>query len=294
MRRCRIESLGASLPKRHLFRWGSVRQAVEAGRRCLRQSHYRPADVSLLINAGVHRDGHVCEPAGAAYIQHRLGINIEFQGRDTLSFDLTNGGCGMLNAAQVTAALMESGDVRVGMVVAGEANSDRRPDPSYAYPASGAALLLDISPVPGTGFGTFSFHTREDWSDLYVSTVSRAGKRGRILLRRRLAELEEAWLTLAGPAAAEVLEREGLRPGDLDLVVPAQVSAGFLGRLPDVLGLPREKVADFSGRLPDTLSTSTFLALHLALAGRPPAPGSRVLLLAFGSGVTVGAALYRI
>ena len=90
-------------------RWGSVHHAVEAGRRCLDESQYRPADVGVLINAGVHRDGHICEPAIAAYIQHRLGINVEFQGRRTLSFDLLNGGCGMLNAAQVAIALLQGG-----------------------------------------------------------------------------------------------------------------------------------------------------------------------------------------
>ncbi len=98
MRRCRIESLGVSLPRRRLRRWGSVRHAVEAGRRCLAASHYRPGDVEVLVNTGVYRDRHTCEPAMACYIQHRLGINVEFQGRRTASFDLLDGGVGMLSA----------------------------------------------------------------------------------------------------------------------------------------------------------------------------------------------------
>ena len=83
MRRCRIESLGVSPPRGGRPRWGSLKHAVVAGRSCLADSRYRRADVRVLINAGVHRDGHVCEPAIAAYIQHGLGINIEFQGRRT-------------------------------------------------------------------------------------------------------------------------------------------------------------------------------------------------------------------
>ena len=63
MRRCRVESLGVSQERPH---WGSVRHAVEAGRHCLRASCYHPADVRVLVNTGVHRDGHVCEPAVAA------------------------------------------------------------------------------------------------------------------------------------------------------------------------------------------------------------------------------------
>lgn len=291
MRRCRIESLGASPPRR-LFPRGSIAHAVAAGRRCLKASHHRPADVRVLVNAGVHRDDHVCEPAGAVFIQRRLGINTEFQGRPTLSFDLLNGGCGMLNAVQVVAALLDGGEVRVGMVVASEANSDRRPDPGYAYPASGAALLLDLSPLDRVGFGSFAFHTHEEQAGLYTSVVSLAERRGRIILRRR-AELEAAYLSAAGALVDEVLERDQLRREEVGLVVPAQISSGFLSRLPAAIGVPREKVVDLTAQLPDTLSTSLFLALRRVLDTRPPAPGTKALFLAFGSGVTVGAATYR-
>ena len=295
MRRCRIESFGSSLPRKGLFsRWGSMRHAVHAGRAALTASHHRPADVELLINAGVHRDGHVCEPAIAAYIQHALDINIEFQGRRTLSFDLLNGGCGMLNAVHVASTLMESGEIRVGMVVSSEANSDRRPDPEYQYPASGAALVLDIAPVRGVGFEHFVFKTREEFADLYTSVVSLAVKKGRVILLRRMEELEEAWLSCAGEAVEELLDKGGIRRDEIDLVVPAQISPRFVGRLGAAIGFAQEKVADLSSQLPDTLSTSTFLALHDVVSRSGVAPGQKTLLLAFGSGITVGAATYSV
>ena len=293
-RRVRIESIGVSPPRRGPLRWGwgSLRHTVAAGRRCLGASRHRPADVGLLVNAGVHRDDHVCEPAGAAYIQHRLGVNVEFQGRPTLSFDLLDGGCGMLDAASVVAALLESGEAEAGMVVAGEANSDRRPDPSWTFPASGAALLLDCSPTRTAGFGGFAARTRDEHADAITSVVSLAQPRGRLLLHRD-PRAEEIWLTMAGEAAAEALERDDLSLREVDLVVPAQISGAFLGRLPGSLGITAEKVFDISGRLADTLSTSVVLALDAAMQqGRTP-PGTRALLLAFGSGLTVSAATYR-
>lgn len=292
MRRARIESLGVSPPRRGLLRWGALKHTVEAGKRCLAASKYRPADVRVLVNAGVHRDGHVCEPAIACYVQHALDINVDFHGRRTLSFDLLNGNVGMLSAAHVVSAQMLAGEVAVGMVVAGEANSDRRPDAESTIPASGAAMLLDLSPTSGTGFGAFAFDTREERADLYTSVVSLKEPHGKLLIRRR-AELEEAWLEGAAAAATEALGRDGLTPADVDLVVPAQISPGFLSRLPAVLGIPREKVADFTATLPDTLTTSFVLALDRARSEGTLGPGKRALLLAFGSGVTVGAATYR-
>ena len=292
MRHGRIESLGVSLPRRRLLGWGSHRHAVEAGKRCLAASRYRPSDVRVLVNAGVYRDGHVCEPAIAAYVQHALGVNVDFHGRRTLSFDLLNGGVGMLNAAHLLVSQMHAGEIQVGMVVASDANPDRRPDPGSAVAASGAALLLDLSPRNGAGFGAFAFVTHEESADLYTAVVSLKEPRGKLLIRRR-AELEEAFLAGAAAAAKAVLERDSLRPEDVDLAVPSQVSASFLARLPGALGLPREKVADYASVLPDTPTTSVFLAFDRARAEGALGPGRTALLLACGSGVTVGAATYR-
>ena len=291
-RRVRIAGLGASLPGFRLLRRGSVARAVEAGRRCLADAGRRPAEVGLLIHAGVTRDYHVCEPANAAYIQRRLGINVEFQGARTLSFDLGNGGCGMLDAAHVLCALLQEGTMRAGMITASEGNADWQARGERPCPDSGAAVLLELSPRPGTGFGSFVFLTRSEHAGMAETVVSLAEARGRLLVRRAPG-LEDRWLEMAGSVVAEVLEREGLSRGQVDRVIPAQISAGFLARLPGAIGLPAERVADFSGDMPDTLSTSIFLALHRERTLRPPLPGQTFLLLAFGSGLTVAAATYR-
>lgn len=291
-RRVRIAGLGASLPGFRLRRRGSVARAVEAGRRCLAAAGRRPGDVGVLIHAGVTRDRHVCEPANAAYIQRRLGINVEFQGPPTLSFDLVNGGCGMLDAAHVLCTLLQEGTLRAGMVTASEGNADWRAKGVPPCPDSGAAVVLELSPLPETGFGSFAFLTRSGDADMAETVVSLAEARGR-LLARRAPGLEDRWLEMAGPLVDEVLKRDGLSRERIERVIPAQVSAGFLARLPEAIGMAAGRVADFSAHLPDTLSTSVFLALQRELRLRPPHGGQAFLLLAFGSGLTVAAATYH-
>jgi 3-oxoacyl-[acyl-carrier-protein] synthase-3 len=291
-RRVRIAGIGASLPGFRLLRRGSLARAVEAGRRCLADARRRPAEVGVLIHAGVTRDHHVCEPANAAYIQRRLGINVEFQGARTLSFDLGNGGCGMLDAVHVLCALLQEGTLRCGMVTASEGNADWRAKGDRPCPDSGAAVLLELSPRPGAGFGGFAFHTRGEHADMAATVVSLVEARGRLLVRRD-AGVEDLWLEMAGPVVEEVLAQDGLERGGVTRVVPAQLSAGFLARLPQAIGFPPERVADFSKDLPDTLSTSVFLALQRERVLRPPRPGETMLLLAFGSGLTAAAAAYH-
>ncbi len=199
----------------------------------------------------------------------------------------------MLNAAHVVQSLMLSGEIQVGLVVSSEVNNDKKPDPEYTYPASGAALLLDISPRDHTGFGEFVFHTHEEYSGLYTSVVSLKEKRGRIRIKRA-AELEDAYLSSARPLVDELLEKEGLSRDDIDLVVPAQISADFLRRLPDMIGFPTDKICDYTSEMSDTLSTSTFLALHRTLELGRASQSKKILLLSFGSGVTLGAAIYHL
>jgi len=289
----RIAGAGISLPAWWQTRKGSVAHAVTAGRRCLASSGRARADVGVIVSAGVYRDGHVAEPAIAAYIQHRLGVNVEFQGRPTLSFDLLNGGCGMLNAVQVVGAMLQTGQASAGMVVAGEANSDRRPDRDSAVARSGAALLLELAPGDASGFGAFAFKTHECDAGLYTAIVSLGVPRGRLLIRRQ-ARLEEAWLGHTAAAVDAVLAQDGLTRDQIDVVVPAQISPGFLSRLPAAIGFPAANVADFTGTLSDTGSTSVFLAWRRLCAERPPAAGTKALFLAFGSGLTVGAAVYTV
>lgn len=291
MQRSRLESVGVSFPRRGLRKWGSLDHAVKAGRDALDASHLHPRDVNVLINAGVYRDKHYAEPAFACFIQKELGINIEFQGRPVLAFDLQNGGCGMLNAAHVVTTMMQSGTAEVGMVIASEVNTDRHPDPSYPYASSGAALILDVSPLQREGFGAFVFKTYDQHSDLYSSVVSLAQKRGRLYIRRQ-QQLEDAYLSCVLDVWQELLLRERLHGEEIDLVLPSQLSSGFLARLATTLSMPTEKLVDITGICADTLTTSPFLAFaHARQHGRMPS-GGKVAFLTLGSGITVGASVY--
>ena len=290
--RSRIESIGVSMPGGRLFGMGSVDHAVTAGKRCLEESRYGSAEIQTLINAGVFRDGHCGEPAMAAFIQERLGINAGFGTTNSFSFDLTNGGVGMLSALQVTDALMKSGAIRVGMAVASDANTDQRPDPAYSYPRTGAAVILDRSPDAHRGFGSFVFRTFEEHADASTARVELYRKGGRLRIGKSDA-LEDIYLACAAPVFEELLEGEGLAPGDIDLVIPSQISPSFLQKLPAALGVAPEAVLsalDETGG--DTHTTSLIIALSTAMRLGRAARGTKAVFLAVGSGVTVGCALY--
>lgn len=292
MRHSRIVSVGASLPGKRFFKNGSLDHAVRAGREALAKSSYGPGDVELFINAGVHRDQHYAEPAFACFIQKALGINVDFQARQTTSFDLLNGACGVLSALDVADCLIQSGDAEVALVVASEANTDRHPVPEYVTPRSGAAILVDTAPEPGIGFRGFAFESFPEHAALYESAVDLSVARGRLHLRRA-PEFEATALDALGPVVARLLEREGLRPAQIDLVLPSQLSPAFVGALGQRLDVGQARIVDLTARFADPHSTSPLLALHEAERRGQTGRGTRALFATVGAGLTVGAAIYE-
>ncbi len=289
--RSRIESLGISLPGNGLFKKGSVDHAVIAGKNCLEKSKYPSSLITTMINTGVYRDGHVIEPAIAAIVQDRLEINTGFHGKDTFSFDLINSGCGLLNGIDVVTTMMKGNSAGVGMVFSSEANPDSNPTSDYTYERSGVAMIIDKSPDFDTGFGEFIFRTFSKYADAYTGNVSMKKKNGRISIDKE-DNLETIYLDCIPQVVKELLENEQLDTDDIDLVIPSQISSGFIKKLGPEIGISETKVLDVHGKVGDTLTTSIMLGYDYAVKKEVKKPGMKVLMIGAGSGVTIGSTIY--
>lgn len=87
--------------------------ATAAGRKALAQADFDPADVDVLIYAGVCREQY--EPATACAVAANLGIS-----RDATMYDLSNACLGVLNGVIEVANRIELGQARAGLVVSCE------------------------------------------------------------------------------------------------------------------------------------------------------------------------------
>ena len=89
---------------------------------------------------------------------------------------------------------------------------------------------------------------------------------------------------LGAIAIREALERAGLEPDDLDLLVAHQANARIVEATAQELGIPRERVVLNLDRVANTSSASIPLALHDAEREGILQPGDTVGLVAFGAG----------
>ena len=87
--------------------------SAAAGRAVLGRSALRAEQVELFIHAAVSRD--MLEPATASFAHRKIGLP------DTAQiFDVSNACLGFLNALTIAGSMIEAGQIRCAMVVAGE------------------------------------------------------------------------------------------------------------------------------------------------------------------------------
>ncbi|MCH8156669.1 MAG: 3-oxoacyl-ACP synthase III [Nitrospinae bacterium] len=87
--------------------------ASVAGERAIENSGIDRSEIGCLINASVCRD--FLEPATASLVHHNLGLR-----PDASVFDISNACLGVLNGMVHVANMIEMGQTRAGLIVAGE------------------------------------------------------------------------------------------------------------------------------------------------------------------------------
>jgi 3-oxoacyl-[acyl-carrier-protein] synthase-3 len=90
-----------------------------------------------------------------------------------------------------------------------------------------------------------------------------------------------------------VLERNGLKPSDLDLFVSHQANRRIIQSATEKLGIDESKVIINIERFGNTTAATIPLALNDAVCGGRLKKGDLVLLASVGAGFTVGAVLLR-
>ena len=294
-RRVRVESVGtADRQQAEKDTRALVRAAAEV---CFDRSSYQPTDIELLIFAGLYRTDQIIEPAIAALIAGDLGLNddaIALTANKTFAFDLVNGALGFLNACQVGCSTIAAGAARTAMIVASEVeHHDVDPAwPRIGLREAGSALILAGSEEDGPGFSCFGVTTYPEHAD--ALKVSAAQVAGAVVLRLdRHPWIEELYLETVTDAIRRFLHDAGLTLADVSVVIPPQVSPWLSQALAEQLDLPPWKLIDVAVDGEDLFSSSIPFALDAAQQRGVVQAGDLGLIVAVGSGIQVGCALYQ-
>ncbi len=254
--------------------------ATEAARAALDDAGIAAAEVDLVV-VGTMTPDRAC-PQVAPLVAHRLGAT------GAAAFDVAAACTAWLSALATAGAQVEAGRAHCALIIGVDVLSrvldptDKMTAPLFADGA-GAAVL-----VAGDGGGRLGpVVLASDGSDAELITCGVGGTiamDGHATFRRAVGAMTGA--------ATRVCDRAGIAVSDLDLVVPHQANARITAAVAERLGLPLDRIVDDIAEVGNTSAATLPLALARAhAAGRLPVGGGRVLLAAFGAGLTWGAAL---
>lgn len=292
----RIESVG-TIPDGYIEKKDSLELLQLAATNCLQKSSYPCNDIELLVYSGVYRNEYLMEPAYAALLAGKLDMNATTSGledKKTLAFDIFNGAIGFLNACYITQQMIAAEKCRTAMIVASEIenNAGLYPDKLVGVRETASTIILDAHPVKGKGFTRFLFSYDLDSLNSYAAFCVTSDTE-RILHIEKDPDLDEKYIACILPVVRELLRQEGLEPGQIDMVFPPQISVGFVARLSSQLEIPVERFVEVVGDGPDLFSSSLPYAIEHAFKNGLIKPGDTGLVIAVGSGIQAGCAIYH-
>jgi 3-oxoacyl-[acyl-carrier-protein] synthase III len=272
--------------------------AVAAARRALEDAKVSAKDIDLLIVATCSPDMPL--PSTACIVQHKLGVPAH-----ATCFDIAAACSGFLYALEIAYGQLLTNRYVCALIIGAEKLSaftdwsDRTT--CVLFGDGGGAAVLKKVDQPGIGIlGSDLGADGEFVDNLYVpaggsscpassqTTADRAH-----FIRMNGREVFKTAVRVMETVTREMLEQHQLRADQLSLVIPHQANMRIIESLAGSLKLPMDKFCVNLDRYGNTSSASIPLALDEARRAGRIKPGDLTLLVAFGAGLTYGAALIR-
>jgi 3-oxoacyl-[acyl-carrier-protein] synthase III len=301
-----IKMVSVSKPLFSFSSGGSIELSARAAKQCVRAAGIDPCDIGLLINTGVYRHKNTGEPAIAALIQKRIGANsakisegysIINTNKSTFSFDLNNGGCGWLTAIQITDGLLQTGEIKNGMIVTGDSEPFRGLSENFRFEEAAASIILSNT----SGNNGFSFfrsysytgHHEEFISNTYFGHMPGKWGKKNILTVRQQGSFLDSCIDRAVESLDKYLEETGLHLNEIDLIISSQSPGGFVSALNKRSGLNDKLVETGKPGNKEFHTAGPAFALKKVWDDNRFASSKTILFLTVGAGINVSFALYR-
>lgn len=270
--------------------------AYEAGRKALESAGIGAAEIDLIIVATATPD--MFFPATACIVQHRLGAS------RAAAFDMSAACSGFIFGLATADAYIKSGLAKKALVIGAETIStitdwtDRNTCVLFGDGAGAVALGVGED---GRGILSTHLHTDGGMSDMLC--VPGGGSRNPVTpesvekrlhyIKMRGNETFKVAVRALEEVVVEAIEHNGLKPSDIDVLVPHQANLRIIQATAKRLGMPMSKVVVTLHKYGNTSAASVPMALDEAVKDGRITEGKLVLLEAFGGGLTWASALIR-
>jgi 3-oxoacyl-[acyl-carrier-protein] synthase-3 len=289
--------------ERHWVREGTENSdlALAATKKALDRAGWKPADIEAIVYATLSTD-HMF-PGDGCFLNAKLGIP------GVPAIDVRNQCSGFLYGLAVADAWIRTGMYRRILLVGSEVHSTgldvstRGRDVAVIFGDGAGAALLEATDDPGRG--VLSCHLHADGRGARDLFVDAPGSMYHPRVQASMIESGAVYPVMEGqkvfknaitkmPAVVrEALDRNGLAPSDLKLLIPHQANLRISQMVQRALELRDDQVFNNIQRYGNTTAASIPIALAEAVEERGIRRGDLVGLCAFGAGFTWASALVR-
>ncbi len=276
--------------------------STRAGRRALSACGVAADQIECLLHTSVSRD--CLEPATASMVHDNLGLPAR-----SVIYDISNACLGFLNGVVSLANMIELGQVKRGLIVAGESSRQlvrttidqllkartlTRRDLKAAFASltigSGAvAVVMTHDSVATTDHHLIGgvIRTASHHNDLCRGSADTGFEPGAAMSMRTDAEtLLDGGCVLAGETWNEFKSALRWSAGDVNRTFCHQVGAAHRDRFLQAIDVdPRNDFSTFDF-LGNVGSVSLPLTMALGVERDPPPPGAKLAMLGIGSGLS--------
>ena len=268
--------------------------ATKAAGKALEQAGLSAVEIDLIIVATITPD--TLTPATACYVQQSLGAT------RAVAFDISAACSGFLYAMKIAKRLISDGAFQNALIIGAEklssfVNYEDRNTCVLFGDGAGAAILRPTREGEGSILAT---DIGTDGGQTHLLNIPGGGSACPITINnadQRLASLamvgKEVFkhaVTRMRDSANAVIARAGLTADDIKLVIPHQANLRIIDAIATRLAVPNERVFVNLHKYGNTSAAAVAIALDEASRTGRIQRGDKIILVAFGAGLTWAAA----
>lgn len=293
--------------RRHIVPGGedtTSTMGTKAARMAIENADIEPDDIDFIIFATLSPDYYF--PGPGVMVQDQLGLKKEIG-----ALDVRNQCSGFIYALSIADQFIKTGMYRNILIIGSEVHSmgldmsTRGRNVSVIFGDGAGAVVMQ--PTDNQSKGVLSSHlhaegrhaeelaligpSTTDWVPNYIERNDPEDTRyypvmnGNFVFKNAVARFQEVIM--------EALDHNGLKPSDIDLLVPHQANLRISQFIQKQLGLGDDQVYSNIQRYGNTTAASVPIALSEAIQEGKLNDGDLLCLAAFGSGFTWASALIR-